>query len=282
MKKHKTLKLVLGTFIGFAVVTSSLFLLPLKPSQGKSATTKLGSNANTTLLEKKPKVIKGDAFRARLEARRQKNKGLARAMREFAKRGRLPKFEDSMAIQMPGQTAAANLDGAVIRPASYTQDYSDGDSEIYFVTYDGDLDFWNGIVSFHTSYSDDTYSGTFLTPDDDGTGWDVNNEVYYPPDGDDPQCGSSGHECLLSKADPAPKPLSKARVSAAHHGSGKLEASVKSRTAGPPPGFFGWLKHWWGCTSNGCAWTSLTCTGTFRLFCRIGLCTYGAFYCLFH
>lgn len=279
MKDRRSL--LAAAVIGVGIVASLMLTLAPRPTLGKSDANKLVSISADKTDSRKIKMLHGEALRNRIEGLRNKNKGLARAMKEFEKRGRVARMNDSLVVQLTAPTTAANLKGGFLRPASYVQDISDGDSEIDFITYSGDYDSWTGIVNVITPYSNDTYSGTFLTPTDDGSGWDVTGEVYYPPDGGDPQCGSSGHECLLGKTTPSAKPAgSKGRVSAAHHRSRNLRPATTS-PGNPRPGFFGWLRNWWHCVNYNCAWGSaLYCSGSFRVFCSIGICTYSVFYCL--
>jgi hypothetical protein len=193
-------------------------------------------------------------------------------MKELAKRGLTPKWEDSLSAQQVSDSSASNTPAGFLRPAFYVpgqDDFVQGDSEITFITYSGDQSSWEGIVYVHTSYMDDTYSADFLTPSDDGTNWNEYNEVYYPPDGGDPSCDNR-RVCPVSKATPEHN----------QKGRHKIIALANHNTMPTARGFLGWLKNWWNCSMNVCGWGFIICSGGTRYICRAAYCIGGLFACL--
>jgi len=225
--------------------------------------------------DKKVKSFKGAAVKRSIEKRRLKNKGLERAIREYAKKGLEPRWDDSVILQQVSETSALDKPQGLFRRAAYLapqETYVEGGSEITFITYGGDLNYWDGIVYVHTPYQEDTYSGDFLTPSDDGTNWDVVNEVYYPPDGGTPCDGTRA--CMVegpvADAGPSQKVKANGKMSALAHGSAK---AVK-------PGLWGWLKNWWNCVVWNCWVEYYNCNGSYRFLCKVARCGWGMFRCL--
>lgn len=239
--------------------------------------TSLASSSSPTSADKsdkKVKTFKGAAVKRHIEKQRLKNKGLERAIREYAKKGLSPRWEESVILQQVSETSNVDKPQGLFQRVSYLaqeETYVEGDSQITFITYGGDLNYWDGIVYVHTPYADDTYSGDFLTPTDDGTNWDVVNEVYYPPDGGTPCDGSRA--CMVEGpvAKASPKQQANDKMTSLAHGSAK---AVK-------PGLWGWLKNWWSCTRIGCSIGYAYCPGgNYRFLCRVAICVYSAFACL--
>ena len=258
--------------LALTLLVALSFVLSLPRQTGLASSNNAPTNSEKTP-EKKVKTFKGAAVKRQVEKRRLKNKGLERAIREYAKKGLSPNWEESVLVQQLSETSAINKPKGLFERASYVtqqETYVEGDSEITFITYSGDLTYWDGIVYVHTPYQDDTYSGDFLTPTDDGTNWDVVNEVYYPPDGRTPCDGS--RPCLeegpVAKSGNEKQAAGKS-VSLAHGGA----KTVK-------PGLWGWLKNWWSCTRIGCAIGYAYCPNSYRFLCRVSVCVYSAFACL--
>lgn len=273
MKRNTTSTRLALFGITLSLVLSLVLLIPQPSSSqknvgtGASASPASGFVNNTS--NKKIKLTKGEALRLQTEKLRSRNKGLDRAMKEFAKRNRAPRWADSISVQQVTEKSATNQVGDFLRPAAYVaQSYSDGTQQIDFITYSGDYDNWEGIVYLHTSTGGETYSGNILTPSDNGTGWDVINEVYYPPDGGDPWCGTNVCPLEGSVASLGDK-----------HRKNERNVKVSHHSASPPP-LFGWLKRWWGCVTDVCGWSGFICTGSSRFFCRLGWCVYGLFGCI--
>jgi hypothetical protein len=197
-------------------------------------------------------------------------------MKEYAKKGLSPKWDDSILAQQVSETSEAKRPAGLFQRASYVppqDDFVDGGTQISFITYSGDINSWDGIVYVHTPYADDTYSGDFLTPTNDGSSWDVYNEVYYPPDGGEPCDGSRvcmQQELQASKAAPGHKQKAGKKMASLAHGS-----SSPARM-----GLWGWLKRWWGCVGNVCGWSDFLCYGNYRFICRVYYCVGGLFWCL--
>jgi hypothetical protein len=273
MKRNTTLARFACFGIALTLVFSLVLLIQQPSSSGKTVSVDTATSHAKGLVNstnnKKVKLIKGEALRLRTEKLRSRNKGLDRAMKEFAKRNRSPRWEDSLSVQRVTEKSARNQGGASMQPAAFsTQTYDDGTYQIDFITYDGDYNHWEGIVFVKSSTGGETYSGDILTPSNDGTGWDVKNEAYYPPDGGDPSCESG----------PCPVEGPVARSVDKHGKSEKLVQT--SHHPGPPRPLFGWLRRWWGCVTNVCGWSDFLCTGNSRFFCRVGYCVYGVFACI--
>jgi hypothetical protein len=264
------------TQTALALVLALSLLMVLPPSVGVARITTDSADKSEKSAEKKVKTFKGAAVKRQVEKRRLKNKGLERAIREYARRGLSPRWDDSVIIQQVPEASAADKPKGLFQPASYhpqDETYTEGDTEITFITYSGDLNSWDGIVYVHTPYQDDTYSGDFLTPTDDGSNWDLINEVYYPPDGSTPCDGS--RPCMDQG------PVSKAAPGRKAKAAGESARLAHSGAKALRPGLWGWLKSWWGCTRFGCsvAWNYCPSNG-YRFLCRVAGCVYAAFGCL--
>ena len=191
-------------------------------------------------------------------------------MRDFAKRGLTPQWEESLSALRLTESGTTNSVSMQLQPILYTsrQTYTQDDSEITFVTYAGDLDNWEGLIYVRTPYEEATYASTFYTPTDDGTNWDEVSEVYYPSDGSDPQCDPR-MPCIMQKRPPA---RNLRMINIAH-------ASVKALPA--TAGFWGWVRRWWGCVNSVCSWSDFLCIGRTRFICRVGMCVGSLFGCIF-
>jgi hypothetical protein len=258
-----------------AIVLASLLYMPYLMSSGKSygevSPPEVTDSSSGNGLNGRVTVTKGEGVRSRLEHLKATNKGFARALKEYEKSGKKLRIEDCVTVRLaPPQPTKSS---AVLRPVSYFQDQSvsDGDSEIDFFTYSGDEEAWDGIVQLQGTNLDETYSGIVDTVDNDVSTWTVSHEIYYPADGGEPQCGHIG--CLQGKAQPGRKHASgRSEVALAHHGS-----------PGAKPPLFGFLRRWWGCTSNGCGWSGVICGGSsIKFLCQVGVCAYGAIWCIFN
>jgi hypothetical protein len=257
--------------LALTLLVALSFVLSLPRQTGLASSNNAPTNSEKTP-EKKVKTFKGAAVKRQVEKRRLKNKGLERAIREYAKKGLSPNWEESVLVQQLSETSAINKPKGLFERASYVtqqETYVEGDSEITFITYSGDLTYWDGIVYVHTPYQDDTYSGDFLTPTDDGTNWDVVNEVYYPPDGRTPCDGS--RPCMMEEQ------VSKASGQQAG-GKGVSLSHGGAKTV--KPGLWGWLKNWWNCVVWNCWAEYYNCNGSFRFLCRVTRCAWGMFRCL--
>ncbi|HKR02913.1 MAG TPA: hypothetical protein VJT09_19700 [Pyrinomonadaceae bacterium] len=257
------------------LVLSLLMILPHSVNLARAAADNSTGPERTP--EKKVKTVKGDSVRRHVEKLRLKNKGLERAMREFARKGLTPRWEDSLsAVQVP-ETASADRPVGLFQRAAYQppQDtYTQDGNEITFITYSGDLSYWDGIVYVHTPYQDDTYSGDFLTPTDDGSNWNVVNEVYYPPDGGSP---CTGDRACMEQEQQVSKPTPGHKQKAER----KANSFANHSAAAARPGLWGWLKSWWGCVTSFCSFSYQVCSGVnYRFLCRVALCVYGLWGCL--
>jgi hypothetical protein len=261
--------------IATALVLALSFLMILPHSVSVANITTDPASGSEKAPDKKVKSFKGAAVKNHIDKLRVKNKGLARAMKEYAKKGLTPKWEDSLSAVQVSETSAAGKAMGLFQQVSYVpqqEDYYEGDSEITFITYGGDLNYWDGIVYVHTAYQDDTYSGDLLTPTDDGTNWDVANEVYYPPDGSTPCDGSRA--CMMDQQVSKATPGNKQKAD-------RKAASLTNHSASPiRPGLWGWLKNWWNCVVWSCAIGYYNCNGSFRALCRVAICVYSMFRCL--
>ena len=77
-----------------------------------------------------------------------------------------------------------------------------------FVTYGGPDSYWDGTVYVHDNYQEATYNAVVEDYESPETSvWEVVDELYYPPDGGDPEreypCDSS-YPCLQTRAAPRP------------------------------------------------------------------------------
>jgi hypothetical protein len=258
--------------ITLLIALSFLLSLPRQISIASNSTSPTSADKSS---DKKVKTFKGAAVKRHVEKERLKNKGLERAIREYAKKGLSPRWEESVILQQVAESSAVDKPQGLFQRVSYPapqETYTEGDTSITFITYGGDLNYWDGVVLIQTPYQSDTYSGDFLTPTDDGTNWDVVNEVYYPPDGGTPCDGTRA--CMVegpvAEASPAQKQKAEGKAMLAH---GKAKA-VK-------PGLWGWLKNWWTCTRIGCSIGYAYCPGgNYRFLCRVAICVYSAFACL--
>lgn len=185
------------------------------------------------------KAHKGNAVKLHVQKLVAKEPAIKRAMKDFEKRGRKVSWEGSASLQEYSEAVAS------IRPVSYTPQedtITDGDKELTFITYDtGDpMNRWEGIIYVRDQYGSDTYVSAVNTPNDVPSTWDVAYEVYYPPDGSTPTCSGSGACPLMdlqSKVKPKPGVAPE-----------KRNVKVSYTAAGRPvPGFWFWVRNWWGC-----------------------------------
>ena len=227
----------------------------------------------------------GDAASLRVRQLRRLSKGVARAMREAENRGLRGAFEHSRVIlgtELPSQhKQSTRWNSSTIRPSSRgtakfahrQQSFTDGEYEVTFIPYDdGDPATWEGIIYRYTpDWGDDI---RYAVLNIDAAEPDVTQEIYYPPDGSDPQ--------PLDPNDPAPI-ISSGRVrtckpiAALSH-----EAKGTASLPGLPPCPPGWrrclrsydeccspppdLKPWLTCSSKGCAGAALACGRTGPIF----------------
>ena len=138
-------------------------------------------------------IYKGEGVRLRAHQLQSSNRGIARAMKDFEKRGLEPKWDQSLTLLEPASISTATIAGRALRPVSSPQTWSDGTYELTLITYSMSSSQWEGIIYFQNPYENDTYAALITTP---GLAeWDAAYEYSYPPDGGDPQCG--GGECQL-------------------------------------------------------------------------------------
>jgi hypothetical protein len=153
-------------------------------------------------------------------------------MRDFEKRGKEPKWDQSLTVLEAGPTSTASIAGRDMTRVSYPQTWTDGSYELTLVTYSNSSSQWEGILYFHNPYEDDTYASLITTPAT--AQWDTEYEYWFPPDGGDPTCGGGACEVY-------------GRLSQGPNAS-FVPTSYKS-TAGPMVrgGFWGRIKSWIGC-----------------------------------
>lgn len=178
-------------------------------------------------------VFVGDGARLRAHQLQSSNRAIARAMKDFEKRGKEPKWDQSLTVLEADSNSASTFAGPAIRRVSYPQTWSDGSYELTVITYSNSSSQWEGIVYLHNPYEDDVYAALITTPAT--AEWDTVYEAWYPPDGGDPTCG--GGYCELSRLTPGMKSAPR---------TGFINAS---NTTGPLArrGFFGRIKQWVGC-----------------------------------
>lgn len=140
-------------------------------------------------------IYRGEGVRLRAHQLKSSNKALARAMKDFDKRGLEPNWDQSMTVLDPSSNSTATISGRALQRVSYpqTQTWSDGSYELTLITYSNSSSQWEGILYFNNPNEDDTYEARILTPSN--AEWDTAYEYWYPPDGGDPQCG--GGSCPL-------------------------------------------------------------------------------------
>lgn len=266
MKIRRTVKWL------FVVLTLAL-LVPILPQSGSQATVIVAEQQG-----RKIQPLRGEAVRLLVSELRTRNKGFDRAMRDMERMGKRPLWDASAAIPLPAKRRQV----ATFRPASYTEPQdmiSDGNGgEMIFVTYGGPDSYWDGTVYVHDNYQEATYNAVvedFESPDT--SVWDVVDELYYPPDGGDPEreypCGGS-YPCLQTRATPRPN----------RQGVDMVDVSSASRARATAPFGGGWFRRWWGCTRTGCQQGALQCggAGSFRPFfiCTAVRCTASAIACI--
>jgi hypothetical protein len=218
------------------------------------------------------KAHKGKAVKQHVQKLLAKEPAIKRAMKDFEKRGLKASWDGSASVQEYSEALAS------IRPVSYLPQQedtiTDGDKEMTFITYDtGDpMNRWEGIIYVRDQYGSDTYVSAVDTPNNEPSTWDVAYEIYYPPDGSNPSCSGNGPCPMMD----APQVKANPRPSVARE---KGTVKVSHTTAGrPTPGFWFWVRNWWGCVRFFIAYIDVYYCGG-RYICYIIAFPYAALTC---
>lgn len=240
-------------------LTALLLLPPTRPALGYG-------NSNRYQKGKRVESYSGQAVRLRARQLLNSNKAVARAMRDFEKRGLEPIWDESVTALAVDDKMAKHSKPGGVRRVSFTDDViSDGTSEMTFITYVSSSNLWEGIIYINSPNENDTYSASLDSPN---IGWDVAYEYWYPPDGEDPIC--TGGRCTIGKNNSTPRNDDRQlRI---------VNVSYPGLSATPRMSIWGRIKQWWSCTKGGCYWASQSCGG---FICRVRVCAQAAIGCLF-
>jgi hypothetical protein len=196
--------------------------------------------------EKKVESYKGEAVKLHVRHLSSTNKAIARAMKDFEKRGLVPSWENSFTLMSvsDGTTGQAAQQQHLQRVSYAPDTFTSGDYQMTFITYSETSTQWQGIIYINNPYEDDTYSAVINTA---SSGWDVPYEAYYPPDGGNPTCGGAPCDPNLTRR---VEPKQGARSQ-----TGLVKASYsRAAVSAVPRGFWGRIKAWARCVNDTCWW----------------------------
>jgi hypothetical protein len=190
--------------VGCLLLAATMFVLASTPVHHllvRASQQDQKENLQEKLQRLKIQSFHGEAASLRAKQLRKLHKGVDRAMKDAEKRGLRPAFEQGNVILATDPAKTTNVSSVsrtlfpssadLISPVSFkspsTQDtFTNGDIEITFIPYDdGDPNTWEGIVyRFVPDIGEDT-SYTVINIATEVP--NVTQEVWYPPDGGDPQ-----------------------------------------------------------------------------------------------
>lgn len=226
--------------------------------------------------------IHGEAAALRVRQLRRLSKGIARAMQDAEKKGLRRAFEHSRVIlgiepsDKPGTARVTPSVPRLMQIASYNsshpqETFTDGEYEVTFIPYDdGNPNNWEGIIyRYDPDWGDDIRAAVVDIQTETPA---VIEEIYYPPDGTDPQpldprleqtISSNGiRTCKPSTS--APSVRTKGEVSSALSPTPACPSGWKhclrlpEECCSPPPG----LNAWFQCSAKGCMAVAGACSRT--------------------
>lgn len=264
------------TFYIMAVVfllIIGLLIAPLQPIAAR--TDKIITSQETSERNKDQEsevdIVRGLAVKNHVEKMKLKNKGLARALKDMERIGKVPNWEASGHIVEKRKRSAQLQNSDQFKPVSFLSSDEIGDgngNSMTIITYNGDDRYWEGTVSTYNASTDitDVYNGVIedlVSGDVDSS--EVVDEYFYPDTGDAPsqETPCEGRFCL-------PQP----DMGSIHIDSNQKQVSKASYHYGiniARPGFLGWFKRFFKCVKR-CNRISNACKilpTRYRTTCRI-------------
>lgn len=216
------------------------------------------------------RVLRGASVVSRVQVLKEKNKGVARAMRDFEKKGFRPAFDQGISILNDKDRSLSDGirsgPGDVLIKASFqSETYSNDGYEMTFISYDdGNPNTWEGVIYEHDP---DGYEYEY-TASIDISGqqetWARLVETYYPADGSTPVSSNqpqyydpSYHPYTPGMEEP---PISKGRFTEQRPTFVKTSFNAVQGPRYPVPDR--WrdrVNRWLRCSAGGCTASAIGC-----------------------
>lgn len=219
----------------------------------------------------KHRSVKGEAVGLRAKELRDKNKGVARAMKDLEKKGFRAAWDKGISLLDVKDEQTARSASGSMQPASFksqSQAITDNGYEMTFISYDdGNPNTWEGVIYEHDpNMFEYSYTASIDISGDPST-WARIEETYYPVDGSTPISSSdplynnpsyTPYDPMYDRNPLLEMPVSKAD-SPVHHNVRLTKATF---IQGRDRRWHDRLGRWLRCAGGGCLGAAITCVAS--------------------